>query len=204
MCWTLPAEGFEALLSLETSVVPGLPRLARDMANDKMLAAEFRGSSLADQASVPLLDGDEGIQHHVVVPGLAGIIFATAGQAAAVTAGRRGGNIYCSSSSSNACVRTTVVLARLERAKGTTVRRFVLQDCSAFRRDDVGAGSRTKAGGNKRGNTMGTTVRVSLPVKYAALLEEATASYPSPGDCPFLFQAILEATAINRRSRQAP
>ncbi len=198
MCWTLPAEGFEALHNLETSVVPGLPRLARDMMNDKMLSVDFRGTPFAKEMSVPLCDGDRSRRRRVVVPGLAGIIFASFAPAAALAAARRGSSFNRSSSSSSggggggrkrdggndgADVREEMVLARLEQDEGTVVCRFVLEDFGAFRGDDAGAGSRRKGRVNKRGSTRGCTRRrVTLPVTYVALLEEATSPCPSPGD----------------------
>ncbi|CBJ33057.1 conserved unknown protein [Ectocarpus siliculosus] len=185
--WTLPAEGFEALCDLEDSVAPGLPTLAREMARDGNCVANESGGAtrpLAEEISLRISGDNEDRQSYVVIPRVAGIVFARLGPAGprAVT----GGHASDVGSSGRACVRASVVMARLEREDGGTgtlaVRhRYVLEELDVFRGDgDFRDCSR--AVNTERASAKKITRRyLSLPVAYADLLEEATSPSPSPG-----------------------
>lgn len=188
-CWTLPSEGFEALLDLENSVVPGLPALARDMSNDERLATKIgRGlTPLAEEISFQLYGGDENRTKRVVVPRVAGIIFASLDPAAASTTSVSRGST--SVSGGGASLRVTAVLARLEQGDGgTAVHRFVLEDFDVFGDGGAGMGGSPRKGRRPkkiRSTAKGrATRRVPLPTTYATLLEEATSPRPPPGNPP--------------------
>ncbi|CAM9594682.1 unnamed protein product [Ectocarpus sp. 4 AP-2014] len=184
--WTLPAEGFEALCNLEDSVAPGLPTLAGDMARDSNCVAHESGGAtrpLAEEISLRISDDNEDRQSYVVIPRVAGIVFAQLGPA-----GPRATTRGCASdvgSSGRACIRASAVMARLEREGGgtctTAVRhRFVLEEVDVFRGDDDFRDC-GKASNTERASAKKITKRyLSLPVAYADLLEEATSPSPSP------------------------
>lgn len=181
------------------------------MANDEKNISVHLGRgltrSLAEEISVRLCDGDmdkNRRQNVVVVPHVAGIVFASLDPAAASTAARHGRRASGSGSSSrsNASVRATVVLARLEQEKGRDARsttvprhRFVLEDLEMFCDDDSGEGNRTKGRNGKRRNARRRTTRVSMPVTYAALLEEAISPLPGPGE-PVMFISTLGTDGV--------
>lgn len=197
-CWTLPTEGFEALQDLEISVAPGLPTLARDMAKDANILG-IKGVDVtrpvAEDISLRLRgDGHRYPKRYVVVPHTAGIVFASLDPGAACATKRRGtGSCACSCP-----VPARVVMARLEPAKssgtrGTTVlqQQFVLENLDVFRDggdergDQFSTTERGKAGARSRkklNRTRRTARRVSMPVTYAALLEEATFPSPATGE----------------------
>lgn len=211
-CWTLPAEGFQALLDLENSVAPGLPLLARDMANDQKNTisvqqyAPGNTRSLADEISARLCDEAKKPNRRqrenlvVVVPHVAGIVFASLDPAKASTAvaqhhDRRAGG----GSGSNASFRATTVLARLElepaqgRKAGSITaaatqqhqqqQRFVLEDLDMFCEDDSGEGGRTMGGkSGKKRRSARKRQTITMPVTYAALLGEATSPLPGSGE----------------------
>lgn len=154
------------------------------MANEKRLAAKIGCglTSLAEEISVQLCGSDDNSTQYIVVPRVAGIIFASLGPAAASTTSRpRGGT---SVGSSDASVRVTVVLARLEQEDGTVVHRFVLEDMDVFCDDGAGEGGPTKGRRSKRRIAKRRTTLASSPMTYAALLEEAASPCPTPGNTP--------------------
>lgn len=212
-CWTLPTEGFEALLDLENTVVPGLSLLAKDMAKDqKNIISAQRGlgstRSLAEEISARLCDGAKNHrqQNVVVVPHVAGIIFARLDPATTSTAAQLPGRSTSGSggrSSSNVSCRATAVLARLEPARGRKTRsmtapsqqqhQFVLEDLKLSCDDGSGEGGRSKewrSNMKRRNATKRGRARVSMPVTYAALLEEATSPLPGPGELAVIFLAV--------------
>ncbi|CAB1097328.1 unnamed protein product [Ectocarpus sp. CCAP 1310/34] len=184
--WTLPAEGFEALCDLEDSVAPGLPALAREMARDSNCVANESGGAtrpLAEEISLRISGDNEDRQSYVVIPRVAGIVFARLGPAEPRAA--TGGRASDVGSSGHACVRASAVMARLEREGGGTgamaVRhRFVLEEMDVFRGDDDFRDC-SEAVNTERASAKKITRRyLSLPVAYADLLEEATSPSPSP------------------------
>lgn len=146
------------------------------MANDDRLAAKlgYGLTPLAEEISAQLsCDGDGIRTQHIVVPCVAGIMFASLGPAAASTTSRSRGST--SNESSVASVRVGAVLARLEGEDGAVVRRFVLEDFNVF--CDDGA----RVNHKRRRSTKRRTTKVPLPISYAGLLEVATSPCPSPG-----------------------
>lgn len=132
---------------------------------------------MAEELCGQLYDGDENETQRVVVPRVAGIIFASLGRAAAsTTAPTRGGTNV---GGGGASLRVRAVLARLEQDGGAVARRFVLEDFDVFGDGGAGEGSRRKGRRSK-----GRTKRVPLPTTYASLLEEANSPCPSPGSAP--------------------
>lgn len=166
-------------------MAPGLPALARDMERDSnCLANESGGATrpLAEEISLRISRDNEDRQTYVVIPRVAGIVFARLGPAGPRAA--NGGRASDVVSSGSACVRASAVMARLEREGGGTgmmpVRhRFVLENLDVFRGDDDFRDSRAVV--TERASEKKITRRLSLPVAYADLLAEATSSSPSPG-----------------------
>lgn len=167
-------------------MAPGLPTVARDMARDSNCVANESGGAarpVAEEISLRISGDNEDRQSYVVIPRVAGIVFARLGPA-----GPRAATRGCASdvsSSGRACIRASAVMARLEREGGgtgtTAVRhRFVLEELDVFRGDDDFRDC-SKAVHTERASAKKLTRRyLSLPVAYADLLEEATSPSPSP------------------------
>lgn len=180
-------------------MAPGLSLLARDMATDQKNIISVKcglGStrSLADEISAQLCDGEKNSnrrpQNVVVVPHVAGIVFASLDPTTDSTVTQHHDRSAGGGGGSNASLRATAVLARLEPAQGrkagsTTAatqqqhHRFVLEDLEMFYENDSGDGGGRD--GKKRGSARKRQT-MTLPVTYAALLGEATSPLPGPGE----------------------
>lgn len=163
--WSLPERGFNALRDVGASIVPGLSELARDIANDDSCLKDSCLS--AESLSLRLCSNED--RQYVVVPRTTGIFIVQIG-----TASVRSGHGRTAS-------RATVVVATLE-ARGDTAcgQGFALQvhDVKCTEGGAAVLCPEGGGGGGSNGRRRGRRRRrrggyVSLPVTYAALLDEA-------------------------------
>lgn len=164
MSWSLPERGFNALRDVGASIVPGLSELARDIANDDSCLKDSCLS--AESLSLRLYSNED--RQYVVVPRATGIFIVQIG-----TASARSGH-------GKAASRATSVVATLE-AKGDTAcgQGFALRvhdvtctegGAALLCPEGGGGGLNGRRRGRRRRRRRGY---VSLPVTYAALLDEA-------------------------------
>ena len=184
-CWSLPERGFNALRDVEVSIVPGLSALARDIANDDSCLMD----SCLSAETVSLRLCGNGDRQHVVVPRVAGIFIV---QTEISTRFGSGGK---------AARQATAVVATLEKGGDACCQGFALRmhdlKCTEggdFLCSDIGgnSGRRRKRRSRRRGKR-----HVSLPVTYAALLEEAKST---PGRSPNGVDRCYGATVWSPRT----
>lgn len=200
MCWILPDKGFNALCTMETSIVPGLPSLVRDMARD-LNCLESDGEPLSSGARAPLdvSVSDEEHKSYQFLSRVAGIVFILYSGSKRKSSGapvplRNLGKVVAPPSADDVAVRgatTTAVVARLVSDTGSSGTKCV------FTLDRYGGNWREAAaaadcvqGGRESLSSIGVNrsdkerpkgrTHISLPVTYAQLLAEVASQPPEP------------------------
>lgn len=157
MSWTLPVQGFEALLNMEQSIAPGLSTLARDMEADEHFEKD------ATIVSTGTWNKQE--RTFIVVPRMLGIAIVNL----PVHHGPRGTLSTNAAATTAGGSRAAAVVARLEHDGKSARSRLILEPRDVRLVD----GNVFFPCGSK---TYTEKTRVSFPTTYAVLLAEARLS----------------------------